>query len=304
MSTPLPDTRTILTNLSTWYSRLPVQSAAPLTGATREADALLHGWRPYDDETLFLYGYTVGALEHCFFYDTPWDERGRVPGRSPAEWYDGLSMPRPFRVRYSVARPDQHEILDPLLREMMKRTLHRVGTRPTVPRPLTAGAEEVLAHIDRWHERLPLLRRQRYLPTSTPAERVDWRATTARFGQVVGTGDAAYLSYAFEVDGTRFVFAVKVAHPLSRMTPNDHAPDTPRAERRAHLAEARRQENGLLALAGAPDVPVRFHPEDPGALHVLEPSARQPGESPLVLDPYTTVYQLEPVVFPPSLGGK
>ena len=89
--------------------------------------------------------------------------------------YDGLLMPRPFRVRYSVEQPDQHEILDPLLREMMKRTLHRIGTRPAVAKPLTASAEEVLAHIDRWDERLRYLRRRRYLSAETSQKSSDWK---------------------------------------------------------------------------------------------------------------------------------
>ncbi|QRN96646.1 hypothetical protein JRI60_47970 [Archangium violaceum] len=215
----LPETRTILADINTWYSKLPDQHARPLTGPTREADAILHGWLEYYDETLFLYGYTVGALEHCFFYDTPWDERGRVLGKGhPSEWYDGLAMPRPFRVRYSVAQPHQHEILDPLLGEMMKRPLHRLGTRPAVVRPFTASAEEVLAHIDRWDERLPFLRRRRYLTTAARQEASGWLPALARFGHIVGTGDASYISYGFEVDSTRFVFAVKLMHSFSRMT--------------------------------------------------------------------------------------
>ena len=119
----------------------------------------------------------------------------------------------------------------------------------------------------------------------------------ARFGDVVGTGDGAYLSYGFEVESTRFVFAVKLAHSLSRMTPGDHAPWTSRAERRAHLAEVRRQDQTLQALTGRQDVRVRYDPEDPGQ-HALELPPLQAGAPPFQLDPYTT-YQLEPIVFPP-----
>ncbi|MFY0572214.1 hypothetical protein ACN28E_51435 [Archangium lansingense] len=295
---PLPDTRTILADLNDWYSKLPYQHAEPLTGPTREVHAVLHGWMEYYDETLFLYGYTVGALEHCFFYDTPWDERGRVLGKGHhSEWYDGLAMPRPFRVRYSVAQPDRHEILDPLLCEMMKRPLHRLGTRPAVERPFTATAEEVLAHIDRWDERLPFLRRRRYLHIATPKESSGWLPTLARFGNVVGKGDGAYMPYEFEVESSRFVFAVKLTHSFSRMTPNDHAPSSSRAERRAHLSAARRQDQTLQELVGAQDVRVRYNPDNPG-LHALELPLLQPGEPQLMLDRYT-MYQLEPIVFPP-----
>lgn len=294
----LPETRTILADINDWYSHLPYQHAEPLTGPTRETHAVLHGWLEYYDETLFLYGYTVGELEHCFFYDTPWDERNRVLGKGHhSEWYDGLAMPRPFRVRYSVDQPHQHEILDPLLREMMKRPLHRLGTRPAVARPFTASAEEVLAHIELWDERLPFLRRRRYLHTATRQEASVWLPALARFGHVVGTGDGAYISYAFEVDSSRFVFAVKLAHSFSRMTPSDHEPGRSRAERRAHLSGVRRQDQALQALAGAQDVPVRYDPENPGR-HALELSPLQPGEPPPMLDRYT-MYQLEPIVFPP-----
>lgn len=297
---PLPETRTILAHINDWYGRLPHHHARPLTGPTRDTDALLHGRLEFADETLFLYGYTVGAREHCFFYDTPWDESNRRIGEGHyAEWYDGLLMPRPFRVRYSVEQPDQHEILDPLLREMMKRTLHRIGTRPAVAKPLTASAEEVLAHIDLWDERLRYLRRRRFLSAETSQKSSDWPTALARFGDVVGEGDASYISYSFEVGGTRFVFAIKLAHSFSRMTPSSHSPGRSRAERRAHLAGVRRQENGLQALAGVQGVRVRFNPDDPG-LHTLELPAVQAGAGPLVLDEYTTMYQLEPIVFPPS----
>ncbi|AKJ06778.1 hypothetical protein ATI61_105251 [Archangium gephyra] len=297
---PLPETRTILANINDWYSKLPDHHARPLTGSTRDTDALLYGRVEYADETLFLYGYTVGAREHCFFYDTPWDESGRSFGEGHrSEWYDGLLMPRPFRVRYSVEQPDQHELLDPLLREMMKRTLHRMGTRPAVAKPLTASAEEVLAHIDRWDERLRFLRRRRYITTETVQESSGGSTTLARFGDVVGTGDVSYVSYSFEACGTRFVFAIKLTHSFSRMTPSSHSPQSSRAERRAHLAGVRRQEHGLQELAGAQGVRVRFHPDDPG-LHTLELPPLQPGAEPLTLDSYTTLYQLEPIVFPPA----
>jgi hypothetical protein len=287
---PLPDTRTLLANLNDWYSRLPVQRAEPLTGPTHEADALLHGRRHYEDETLFLYGYTVGSREHCFFYDTPWDERTRVPRPGALEWYDGLDMPRPFRVRYSVSHPDRHEILDPRLGEMMKRPLHRVGTRPSVAHPLTASAKEVLEQIDRWDERLGLLRRSQFLTPMNAREVPGWLPARARFGDVVGTGDASYVSYEFEAGPIRYVFAVNLTHPFSRMTPSDHSPQASRAERRAHLREIRGKEQGLRALAGTRDVGVRFNPEDPGQ-HSLElPTA----------DSYMKTYQLEPLAFPRS----
>jgi hypothetical protein len=297
MYPPLPDTRTMLATLYQWFGKLPVQSVAPLTGPTRETDALLHGRIQCQDDTLFLYGYTVGTLEHCFFYDTPWDESCRVPRAGHLEWYDGLSMPRAFRVRYSVSQPDWHEILDPLLQAMMKRTLRRLGTRPAVANPLTASAPQVLAQIDRWDERLRLLRRGRFLLPSSAPEAAQWLPTLARFGAVVGKDDASYLPYEFEVGATRYVFAVKLAQWDSRMTPRDHSPDASRAERRAHLAEVRRREQGLRLLAGARDVPVRFHPEDPGQ-HALELLPLQPGEPSPVLESGTTTYQLEPLAFP------
>jgi hypothetical protein len=107
-------------------------------------------------------------------------------------------MPRPFRVRYSLSHPDRHEILDPRLGEMMKRPLHRVGTRPTVANPLTASAKEVLEQIDRWDERLDLLRRGQYLTAMNAPEVPGWLTARARFGDVVGMGDASYVPYEFE----------------------------------------------------------------------------------------------------------
>ncbi|PTL77581.1 hypothetical protein [Vitiosangium sp. GDMCC 1.1324] len=119
----------------------------------------------------------------------------------------------------------------------------------------------------------------------------------SRFGQVVGTGDGAYISYGFEVDSTRFVFAVKLTHAFSRMTPSDHSPGRSRAERRAHLSGVRQQDQAIQALAGAQDVRLRYDPENPGR-HSLELPPLQPGEPPPMLDHYK-VYQLEPIVFPP-----
>lgn len=297
MYPPLPATRTMLARLYEWFGKLPFQHFVPLTGPTRETDALLHGRITCEDDTLFLYGYDVGGREHCFFYDTPWDESRRVPRADNREWYDGLAMPRVFRVRYSVSQPDAHEILDPLLQAMMKRTLHRLGTRPAVAHPLTASAQQVLAQIDRWDERLHLLRRGGPLLPSTAPEAARWSPTLARFGAVVGKEDAAYLPYEFEGRATRYVFAVKLAQPDSGMTPLDHSPDASRAERRAHLAEVRRREQGLRLLAGAQDVRVWFHPDDPGQ-HALELHPLQPGEPPPVLTSGTTTYQLEPISFP------
>ena len=297
MYPPLPDTRTMLATLYQWFGRLPAQDFAPLTGPTRETEALLHGRIPCQDDTLFLYGYSVGELEHCFFYDTPWDESRRVPRADNREWYDGLVMPRVFRVRYSVSQPDWHEILDPLLQAMMKRTLHRLGTRPAVAHPLTASAQQVLAQIDRWDERLRLLRRGRSLLPSSAPEGAGWLPALARFGAAVGTEDASYLPYEFEVGATRYVFAVKLTQPDSRMTPRDDSPGASRAERRAHLAEVRHRELGLRLLAGARDVRVWFHPDDPGQ-HALELRPLRPGESPPILESGTTTYQLEPILFP------
>jgi hypothetical protein len=48
---------------------------------------------------------------------------------------------------------------------------------------------------------------------------------------------------------------------------------------------------------GAQDVRVRYNPDNPG-LHVLELPLLEPGEPQLMLDRYT-MYQLEPIVFPP-----
>ena len=297
MYPPLPDTRTILSDLGTWFSRLRTQYAEPLTGPTQETDALLHGRMQYDDDTLFLYGYTVGTREHCFFYDTPWDERCRVPRPGHLEWYDGLEMPRAFRVRYSVSEPDRHEILDPLLQEMMKRTRHRVGTRLAVAHPLTASAEDVLARFDRWEERLPLLRRGELLTPVSAPEVSQWPSTSARFGDLVGREEDPFVSYAFDVGSTRYVFAMRLLQSGSRMTPSDSSPNRSRAERRAHLARVRGREQALRTLAGSRDVPVRFHPENPGR-HALVLHSLQPGEPAPELDAYTRTFQLEPIVFP------
>ena len=289
MSSPLPDTRTILAELEHWLGRLRDQNVAPLTGPTQETDALLHGRLQSQDDTLFLYGYTVGPREHCFLYDTPWDERGRVPRPGHLEWYDGLELPRVFRVRYSVQEPDRHEILDPLLREMMKRTLRRLGTRPAVAHPLTASAQEVLAQFDRWEERLPLLRRGGRLTPASAPEAAHWPVARARFGAVVGREAHPFLSYAFDGGSTRYVFVVPLTQPGSRMTASGDSPDDSRAERRAHLARVRGQEQALRSLVGAEDVPVRFHPEDPGR-HALV-LAPEPDAS-------TETFQLEPLAFP------
>ena len=285
MSSPLPDTRTILAHLESWFGRLRDQNTAPLTGPTRDTDALLQGRLQFQDNTLFLYGYTVGAREHCFLYDTPWDERGRVPGVGPREWYDGLEMPRTFRVRHSVLEPDRHEILDPLLREMMKRTLRRLGTRPSVANPLTASARDVLAQFDRWEERLPLLRHSELLVQASAPEVAHWPLTRARFAKEVGRADNPFLPYTFDVGATRYEFALRLAQSGARMTSSDDSPHESRASRRAHLAQVRGQERGLRSLAGAqdvvtanqateavhqvPSVPVRVSPYGPSASNRL-----------------------------------
>ncbi len=293
MPPPLPDPRTILADISTWHMWLPKQYAVPLVGPTGEADAILYGRTGYADETLFLYGYTVGEHEHCFLYDTPWDETHRAYGNGPSEWYDGLEMPRPFRVRYSVSEPERHEIVDPLLKEMMKRPLHRIGTRPAVAHPLTARADEVLLHIDRWDERLPYLRPGSYLEPANGPRAAGWTPVTARFGGIVGRGDAVYAHYRFPVDGTEYVFAVKLER--SEMTPSDYAPQSSRKERRAHLKSERRQDQAIRSLESGQELRVRFSPNDPKQ-HTLELPPLRDGEPPPVLGGSTTAYQLEPLV--------
>ncbi len=294
MPPPLPDDpRTILADLPTWHPWLPKQQAVPLVGLTGEAEAILYGKTGYADETLFLYGYTVGEHEHCFLYDTPWDEVHRAYGKGPAEWYDGLETPRLFRVRYSASDPRQHEIIDPLLKAMMERPLHRLGTRPAVAHPLTARADEILRHIDRWDERLQYLRPGSYLEPANDPRTEGWTPVTARFGGIVGEGDAVYAHYRFPVEGTEYVFAVKLTR--SEMTPNDHAPQSSRKERRAHLKSERRREQSLQSLASGQEVRVRFNPRNP-AHHTLELPPLREGEPPPVLGQATTAYQLEPFV--------
>lgn len=297
MATPdLPDVRTLLSDLPTWLYRLPVQRAAPLEGRGVECDAVLYGVLGYADETLFLYGYCVGELEHCFLYDTPWDETHRaLGGGEPAEWYDGLEMPRSFRMRYSVEEPTRHEILDSRLKAMMERPLRSLGTRYAVPHLLTARAADVLRDIHLWDERIRYLRRGRYLVPDRDREVAGWTPAVARFGGLVGSGSATYAHYRYAVDGTEYVFAVKAQPPRSRMTPSDHAPQTSRKERRAHLAIARRQEQGFRTLQGGQELHVRFNPRDPGE-HTLGAPLLPEGADPLELDPSTVVYQLEPVV--------
>ncbi|WP_163998479.1 DUF3592 domain-containing protein [Pyxidicoccus caerfyrddinensis] len=301
MSAELPsEVRTRLSQLTTWHFRLPVHHFAPLTGRTVEAEALLYGELGYADETLFLYGYCVGADEYCFLYDTPWDEVHRaLNGASPNEWYDGLVMPRAFRVRYSVSAPERHEMVDPLLRSMMERPFRYLGTRAAVPRPLTATAEEVLRDIDLWDERLRYLRRGRYLVPQDVSQTAEWTPAVARFGGLVGRGDAEYAHYRYEVGGTSYVFAVKTVPPISRMTPSDHSPQASRKRRRAHLALARRQEQGFRLLSSGQEIGVRFNPKEP-AEHVLGAPMLPAGAPPLDIDPSTSVYQLEPIVFPRS----
>lgn len=294
MPPALPDDpRTILADLPTWHPWLPKQRAEPLVGPTGEAEAILYGKTGYADETMFLYGYTVGEHEHCFLYDTPWDEVHRAYGDGPAEWYDGLQTPRRFRVRYSVSNPQQHEIIDPLLKNMMERPLHRLGTRPAVPHPLTARADEVLRQIDRWDERLHYLRPGSYLGAVNEPLTKNWTSATARFGGIVGTGDAVYAHYRFPVDGTEHVFAVKL--PRSEMTPNAYAPQSSRKERRAHLSGERRREEAFRSLASGQEVRVRFNPDDPKQ-HTLELPSLQEGEPPAMLGRSLTTYQLEPIV--------
>lgn len=295
---PLPDVRTLLSDLSTWLYRLPVQSAAPLAGPTVECEALLYGETGFADETLFLYGYCEGAREHCFLYDTPWDELHRaLGGGAPAEWYDGLETPRTFRVRYSVSEPTKHEILDPLLKQMMARPIRYLGTRPGGPHLLTTRAEEVLRDIDTWDDRLRYLRQGRYVVAVDDPRAVDWTPVMAVFGGIVGSGSTAYAHYRYPVGDTGYVFAVKPTPPISEMTPSDHAPGTSRKERRAHLAEARRQEQALRSLVIGQDVRVRFNPQAP-AEHSLELPPLPGEERPPRMDPFCVVYQLEPLALP------
>ncbi|AKQ68416.1 hypothetical protein A176_005328 [Myxococcus hansupus] len=294
----MPDARTILSDLRTWHPRLPHHLAGPLEGPTATGDALLYGVSGYADETLFLYGYCVGEEEHCFFYDTPWDELHRaLGGGHPPEWYDGLEMPCPFRVRYAVAAPSRHEILDAPLSEMMTRPLRYVGTRPAVPRLLTAGAEAVLRDIEDWEPRLRYLRRGHLLESGDAPKADAWTQAVARFGGLVGHGDATFAHYRYEAGGRAHVFAVKCQPPLARMTPSDHAPFTSRKQRREHLALARRQEQGFRLLEPGQLLQVKFNPADPGA-HVLGPVLTPAGPQPFELAPGVVAHQLEPVEVP------
>lgn len=290
MSAEMPtEVRTLLDDLRTFHSRLPVHHFAPLTGRTAEAEALLYGVVGYADETLFLYGYCVGKMEYCFLYDTPWDELHRgMMGTGPREWYDDLEMPRAFRMRYSLSEPRQHEVLDPLLQPMMERPPRYLGTRVGVPNLLTAGAEEVLRHIHLWDERLRFLRRGRYLVPLDEAPSAEWTPAVARFGGLVGHGEGEYAHYGYTVGETSYVFAVKTVSPVSRMTPSNHAPFASRKERRAHLALARQQEQGFRKLSSGQEIEVRFNPTDPSE-HVL-------GAPLLDITPSTGVYHLEPIV--------
>ncbi|MFP2956274.1 hypothetical protein ACLEPN_00190 [Myxococcus sp. 1LA] len=286
---PLPDVRTLLSELPTWQYRLPEYRAAPVEGPFVTCEAVLYGVLGYADETLFLYGYNVGEDEHCFLYDTPWDEthRAYAEGLAP-EWYDGLQMPRAFQVRHAVAEPIRHEILDPLLSAMMERPLRYVGTRPAGRHLLTASATEVLRDIETWDMRLPYLRRGRDLLSAAAPEASGWTPVEARFEGLAGSGDNTYAHYRYEVAATGYVFAAKCQPPLAQMTPRSHAPFESRKERRAHLALARRQEEGFRLLTPGQPLKARFNPADPGQ-HALEA---------LDLSPFTAVYQLEPVVLP------
>ncbi|NVJ19972.1 hypothetical protein HUW62_01800, partial [Myxococcus sp. AM011] len=183
MSAEMPtDVRTLLDQLRTLHSRMPVHQFAPLTGRTAEGDALLYGVTGYADETLFLYGYCVGKTEYCFLYDSPWDDLHRGMFGGFREWYDDLVMPRAFRMRYSISEPKQHEVLDPLLQPMMERPPRYLGTRAAVLHPLTATAEEVLRDIDRWDERLRYLRRAQSLVPQDASQVEGWTPAVARFG--------------------------------------------------------------------------------------------------------------------------
>ncbi|WP_224369949.1 hypothetical protein [Hyalangium versicolor] len=295
-SVAVSDVGTLLANIRDTYSDLPIHRVAPLVGPTRECDAILYGQTGFADETLFLYGYDAESLEHCFLYDTPWDELHRAyNGGKPAEWYDGLEMPRAFRVRYSIASPAQHEILDPLLKEMMDRPLRRLGTRPAIRNPFTAQAEEVLRDIDSWGERLRYLRRGSYVESASSPQVKDWTPATARFGGVVGSESARYVHYRFAVGDIEHVFAMKPA--IRKMTPLDHAPWTSRKERRAHLAEARRYELTLGSFVSGQEVRVRFNPQAP-VEHSLEFPPQREGETPPEVPVSTVTYQLEPVILP------
>lgn len=295
---PLPDVRTLLSGLSTWLYRLPVQKAEPLAGPTAEVEAILYGRTGFADETLFLYGYCVGASEHCFLYDTPWDEVHRaLGGGTPAEWYDGLSMPRAFRVRYSALEPSKHEILDPLLKEMMNRPIRPLGTRPGSTQLLTAPAKEVLRDIEHWDQRLRFLRVGRFLVPADDPKASSWTPVTAVFGGIVGSGSTSYAHYRYSASGTEYVFAVKPAPPISEMTPSDYSPGSSRKERRAHLAAARRQEQAFRSLVSGQEVRIRFNPQTP-AEHSLELPPLQEGERPPTVDQLSVVYQLEPVELP------
>lgn len=289
MSAEMPtDVRTLLDQLRTVYSRLPVHPFAPLTGRTAEADALLYGVTGFADETLFLYGYCVGRSEYCFLADSPWDEVHRGMFGGFREWYDDLVMPRAFRMRYRVSEPQQHEVLDPLLQPMMERPPRYLGTRDSVPHLLTATAEEVLRDIDRWDERLGFLRHSRYLLPLDASQSAEWTPAVARFGGLVGHGEGEYAHYGYTVGETSYVFAVKTVSPISRMTPSDHSPFSSRKKRREHLALARQQEQGFRKLASGQEIEVRFNPKDPSE-HVL-------GAPLLAITPSTGVYQLEPIV--------
>lgn len=287
------DVKTLLAELSDVYADLPRQTAEPLVGATAECEATLYGKTGFADETMFFYGYNVGAHEHCFLYDTPWDETHRaLGGGDPPEWYDGLELPRAFRVRYSVSSPAQHEILDPLLKEMMKRPLRRLGTRPAVPHPLTASAEEILRDIELWDERLSYVRTRYSLEPANSPRVEDWTAATARFGGVVGSGDTQYAHYRFTVDGTEYVFALNISP--TKMTPAYSFFGGSRKDRRAHLEEERRWVQAINSLTSGQELRVRFNRRVPG-VHSLELPPLREGEAPPVLSWALMVYQLEPL---------
>lgn len=295
-SVALSDVGTLLSNLNETYSDLPIHRVVPLVGPTRECDAILYGQTGFADETLFLYGYDAESIEHCFLYDTPWDEVHRAyNGGKPVEWYDGLEMPRSFRVRHSVEHPAQHEILDPLLKEMMKRPLRRLGTRPAILHPFTAQAEEVLRDIEAWGERLRYLRRGSYVEPAGSPKVNDWTPTMARFGGVVGSEGARYVHYRFTGGDTEYVFAMKPT--VRKMIPRSHAPMTSRKERRAHLSEERRYGLTLGSFVSGQEVRVRFNPQAP-VEHSLEFAPQREGDPPPVIPVSTVTYQLEPVALP------
>lgn len=296
-----PEVRTLLREIGTWQFRLPEQGWERLTGAVGESEGVLYGRTGYADETLYIYGYGVGEQEHCFVYDTPWDETHRALGGSTTvEWYDGVKTPRAFRVRYSVAEPWRHVVVDPLLKQMMRRPVRRLGTRPAVRNPLTAGAEEVLAGIEGWAERLNFLRRVRYIRSMVEAQGAGWTPAMAVFGGLVGAGEDTYAHYRYKAGETQYVFAVQPRAPGAEMTPEAYSPQASRQERRAHLGGARKQEQAFRALASGELLRVRFNPGDPGE-HALELPPLRPGEAPPVIDPITQVYQLEPLTQPSSV---